>query len=133
MKYTASFFALITLICFFAQQANAQKTTYWKGGTPGHENDWFCARNWTSGDVPNEFSNVVISDQTSQNHSSPVIRRGSVSINTLRIEGIASLEIGAAAQVVVYEEFFVTNPKQFTPKGRFWAPNYVKTNVAIGE
>jgi hypothetical protein len=133
MKYTASFFALIALICFFTQQASAQKTTYWKGGTPGHENDWFCAKNWTSGDVPNEFSNVVISDQKNSKHISPVIRRGSVSMNTLRLEGMASLEISAAAQVVVYEDFFATNLKYFKPKGGFWAPNYSKGPIAFGE
>jgi hypothetical protein len=133
MKNIASFFALITLICFFNQQSTAQKTTYWKGGTPGHENDWFCAQNWTGGDVPNEFSNVVISDQPTRNQAYPVISKESVTINTLRIEGTAMLDISPKAKLLVYQDFFATNPKHFMPKGRFWAPNYSKTDIAFGE
>ncbi len=133
MKYTASFFALITLICFFSQQSAAQKTSYWKGNTPGHENDWFCAKNWTNGDVPDEFSNVIISDHITSNQAYPVISKGSVVINSLRLEGMAKLDLRANTKLVVYQEFFATHPKYFMPQGRFWAPNYYKTDVAIGE
>jgi hypothetical protein len=47
-------FALATFGLF------SQETATWKGGTPGNETNWNEARNWSTGQVPNEETHVII-------------------------------------------------------------------------
>jgi hypothetical protein len=37
--------AFLLTLCL---NAFAQKTVVWKGGTPGQETNWYCAKNWST-------------------------------------------------------------------------------------
>ena len=82
----------------------AQKTATWKGGTPGKAADWNCAANWKEGRVPNEFSQVIIPDVSSSNHSNPVLSSGEVEIWSILIHTGASLRIGKNARLIATEQ-----------------------------
>ena len=51
----------------------AQKTTQWKGGTPGQESEWNVASNWTTNQVPDEMTRVVIWKTNNGHDAMPVI------------------------------------------------------------
>jgi hypothetical protein len=88
---------------FLSNDALAQKTIIWKGGTPGQETNWDCPKNWSTYRLPDEFSNVVIPDVSSTTQASPVIRGGMVEVNALRIESRALLTIATDARLVVHD------------------------------
>ena len=89
-------FTLLTSIGF------AQKTVVWKGGTPGKENCWHEARNWSTNSVPDEFSNVIIPDVSSSSFSTPIIYDGTVELNALQMETNTHLSILRKAKLIVY-------------------------------
>lgn len=91
--------ALFTLISTFAF---SQSTVTWKGGTPGKETSWNEAKNWSNNKVPNEFSDVIISDVSTSTFSAPVIKVGTIELNSIIIESNAQLTIETAAKLVVY-------------------------------
>lgn len=82
----------------------SQKDITWKGGTPGKKNDWFCAQNWSTHSVPDEFSNVIIPDVTSSSLSSPIIPDGKVEINSLLIHSGGTLTVEKPAMLIVYDQ-----------------------------
>lgn len=65
---------LITLFTIGTYCAQGQKSTTWRGGTPGHEKEWNCNKNWSSGKVPDTFSDVVIPDCSSIGNFYPIIK-----------------------------------------------------------
>lgn len=79
----------------------AQKEITWKGGFPGKNNDWFCAQNWSTSSVPDEFSNVIIPDVSTSTFAPPMIRSGQVEINSLNMLDNASLTITKGAILIV--------------------------------
>ena len=85
-----------------SNDAFAQRTIVWKGGTPGQETNWHCPQNWSSYRLPDEFSNVVIPDVSSTTQADPVIRGSRVEVNALRIESRALLTIATDACLVVH-------------------------------
>lgn len=104
MKNIPLFFATVfTLVFGTALSLDAQKTNTWKGGTPGRTSDWYCATNWSTGAVPNEFSNVVIPDVSSTTLAPPVLQKGKVEINALLLHSGACLTIGPAAELTILE------------------------------
>jgi len=90
-----SFFFAATISLFFACQVSpkAQITSTWKGGTPGRCCDWNCATNWKEGRVPNEFSNVVITDVATQTFCYPVVFAGEVEVKSIELQAGCVLEI----------------------------------------
>lgn len=76
----------------------------WKGGTPGQETNWHCPKNWSTGTVPDVFSDVVIPDVSTTTRALPEIRSGEVEVNRLTIAHNAGLSLAEAAQLVVLED-----------------------------
>ncbi|MBP9120305.1 MAG: hypothetical protein KBF59_05525 [Ignavibacterium sp.] len=68
MKYLAILFIFISI------ELNAQKLTEWRGGAPGRERDWNCSKNWSTGRVPDEFSDVIIPDCSGRGGFYPVVK-----------------------------------------------------------
>ena len=82
----------------------AQKTTVWKGGAPGMENDWNCPKNWNTYSVPDVFSNVIIPDVSTTTLAAPVIKNGRMEVNTLFLETNAFLTVEELGQLVIFEQ-----------------------------
>ncbi len=82
----------------------AQKTTVWKGGAPGMENDWNCPKNWSTYSVPNAFSNVIIPDVSTTTLAAPIIKNGRMEVNSLFLETNAFLTVEESAQLVIFEQ-----------------------------
>jgi len=66
------------------------------------KNDWLCAQNWSTSSVPDEFSVVIIPDVSTTSFSFPVLRSGTVEVNSLIIHSNGSLTISKHAAVVVH-------------------------------
>lgn len=90
-------FVLLALISSFA--IAAQST--WKGGFPGQENNWFCARNWSDNQVPNNLDNVVIPDRSTSGNYYPVIAGKQAQVQSLDLHSGAQLTIEPGAQLSV--------------------------------
>ncbi|MBL7776204.1 MAG: hypothetical protein JNK89_09390 [Saprospiraceae bacterium] len=102
MKNASCFFAA-TLALFFGLNLSlqAQKTATWKGGAPGRAHDWNCPKNWSDGRVPDAFSDVVIPDVSTTSFAAPVIQKGEVEVNSLRLLANATLTVEQDGQLVV--------------------------------
>lgn len=92
------------LFCFMGTIAFSQHENTWIGGTPGMENDWNCAKNWSDFKVPDEFTNVFIPDVSTSTLYYPVIKKGVVEINAFYMKATASLTVLPDARLVVYSE-----------------------------
>ena len=93
---------LIAICTLLTTTAFAQQTATWKGGTPGKENVWNEARNWSNNKVPNEFTDVLIEDVSTSTFSAPVIESGTIELNSIWMTSNAQLTIEATANLVVY-------------------------------
>jgi hypothetical protein len=88
---------LVVGLLLLSQMLAAQVTNVWKGGTPGRETDWHCPKNWSRGDVPDEFTDVVIGDVSSTTRRYPVIAHGQVEVASLLIRTGAALTVRPGA------------------------------------
>jgi len=88
------------LIFAFNTGSFAQKIATWKGGTPGKPTDWHCPSNWKEGKLPNEFSQVIIPDVSTNGFSNPVLASGEVEIWSILIHSGASMQIGKNARLI---------------------------------
>ena len=52
MRILIAFSLTILLTQFVPQDANAQTTNTWKGGTPSQETNWARSKNWSLGRIP---------------------------------------------------------------------------------
>lgn len=107
MKSPALFFARLTftaLLLTLCASAFSQKIATWKGGTPGRPTEWNCATNWKEGQVPNEFSQVIVPEVATSTFSNPVLTAGEVVIWSLLIHTGASLRIGKNARLIATEQ-----------------------------
>ncbi|HZV67954.1 MAG TPA: hypothetical protein VFG10_00330 [Saprospiraceae bacterium] len=100
LKLTQCMFT--ALLVTISLSAFSQKTITWKGGAPGMKNEWHCAQNWSTSSVPDEFSDVIIPDVSTTSFSFPVLRSGTVEVNSLAIYTNGSLTISKDAVVVVH-------------------------------
>ncbi len=66
---------------------------YWRGGTPGFENEWNIASNWYNRNVPGWFDTVIISPEYARNHQYPIINSFVNDISCLLVERRARLTI----------------------------------------
>ena len=95
-----SLFSII-LILGFSFSLSAQTTAIWKGGKPGRTTDWNCPDNWSKGNVPDEFTQVIIPFGV---HYYPVIQSAPAPIDALLVEGGASLTIQEGAELTIFCE-----------------------------
>jgi hypothetical protein len=93
--------AFLLTLCL---NAFAQKTIVWKGGTPGQETNWYCAKNWSTHTVPDAFSDVVIPDVSTTTRALPEIHSGEVEVNRLMIAHNAGLGLGQSARLAILED-----------------------------
>jgi len=77
MKNTITSFATAFILFFsFSSAVLSQQSITWIGGTPGRTQDWNCAQNWSTGKVPDDFSDVTIPDVSTTTFAAPVINKG---------------------------------------------------------
>lgn len=123
--------AVIALALSFIATLHAQKTVTWKGGTPGQENDWNCAKNWSSHKVPDEFSNVVIPDVSTTTLAAPVIKNGTFEVNAIIVHSNAKLTVEKDAQLVIYTtEGDCLDTRGFNIKGSLLLLDFSQTVIA---
>ena len=93
---------LIAILTLTTTLTFAQQSVTWKGGTPGKETSWNEARNWSNNKVPNEFSDVIIPDVSTSTFSAPVIKEGTIELNSISIASNGKLTVESAAKVIVF-------------------------------
>lgn len=91
---------LLAIMLTAASSAFSQKAFTWKGGTPGQENNWNCAKNWVPNEVPNEFADIIIPDVSTTTMASPVVSDGRFEVNSMFLQSTALLTIEANAQLI---------------------------------
>lgn len=80
--------------------AFSQTETQWIGGTPGQETEWHQAKNWSTNEVPDEETHVVIDYLNSGHNSQPTISENAVAASIeLRSQG--KLTIANNAELVI--------------------------------
>jgi hypothetical protein len=94
------FIALIALFSLISLNIKAQKTTIWKGGTPGKPTEWYCPTNWKEGRLPDEFSHVIIPDVSTSTFSYPRIKNATIVVASVQCMPGAKLELGRNAWLV---------------------------------
>ena len=76
---------IILALSMVAFKANGQILSIWKGNCSGHEHEWHYPSNWSTNEVPDEFSDVVIPLDVSAKTKYPVISQTTVEINSLHM------------------------------------------------
>lgn len=128
LHFPNHFLAVLVLVFslstnLFSQQRpidSSQRTTTWKGGAPGMENDWNCPKNWSNYRVPDKFDNVIIPDVSTTTLAPPVIKNGRVEVNSLYLDTNANLIVHESAQLVVFQREASFIPLNFRPAGRIF-------------
>jgi len=106
MKNTITSFATAFILFFsFSSAVLAQQSTTWIGGTPGRTQDWNCAQNWSTGKVPDDFSDVTIPDVSTTTFAAPVINKGTVEVNSILMSATAALSIESNGVLVVLNDY----------------------------
>lgn len=95
MKTRLSF--LLSLMTLFTLSAQVQ----WRGGFPGHETDWACARNWSDGRIPDDMDNVIIPDCSARGNFYPLIRTETARVQSMEIHGNARVSIAENGKLTV--------------------------------
>jgi hypothetical protein len=133
MKASLSSIALVFFLLQSALPLQAQRLNFWVGGTPGMDRDWHCPRNWSLGQIPNQFSDVIIPDVSTASDAMPLIRDGVVEVNSMRIDSNAVLEIGSEATLVVYNQLKKCHEKNLLVSGIIieWEENQVKQHEGV--
>ena len=93
-------FSTLIVVTALSISTNAQTTNVWKGGFPGHENDWHYYKNWSLGKTPDTFDNVVIPETLTTTRRYPVIASGEVEVGGLLIQPGASLVLLSEARLL---------------------------------
>ena len=63
----------------FSEKANlmdfiSPASVLWQGGTPGRETDWNCPKNWSTGCVPDQNSEVLIPTYSIHDTYFPIVK-----------------------------------------------------------
>ena len=130
MKTNKFFFAAITL--FFLGNATfcqAQKINFWKGGTPGQETNWNCAKNWSPNKVPDGFQNVIIPDVSTGSGVYPTIMSSGLEVNALTLESGATLKIEKQASLIIHTTFDQWGQSEMELKGALSLPSQTIAGV----
>lgn len=128
---TLNFALTLAIICCIANTLSAQRIVEWKGGMPGQETNWNCARNWSTGQVPDIFSDVIIPDVSTTTFAAPVIKSGSFEVNSIELLSNAQLTIGVGAELsVTLSDNGFGNPKGLNVKGMLLTKDSSGINIA---
>jgi hypothetical protein len=100
------FFTTLLLIANLSS-LQAQKTNIWKGGAPGHANDWHYYKNWSAGKTPDVFDRVIIPDVSTSTMKYPIVTKGEIEVLSLEVQSGASLTVFPSARIVT--DGFVCN------------------------
>ena len=111
-------YIFVLLLMPLGLTAFSQRLTIWKGGTPGKPNDWFCAKNWSTGHVPDEFSDVIIPDVSATSFATPVIRSGAVDVHSLHVMNNATMHLGKDVVIYVSGEIIQSTSGTIAGEGR---------------
>jgi len=126
MKTNAFSFAAF---CFFflvnVPFCEAQKINSWKGGTPGQEANWSCAKNWSANRVPDAFQNVIIPDVSSGSGVYPTIKDGGLEVNALILESGAALEIAKKGSLTVVTSLDKYGSGEMEVNGALYVPSSI--------
>lgn len=122
-----NFFFFAAIILISQTTLLAQKSTTWKGGTPGRSSDWNCASNWSDGRVPNEFSDVIIPNIASEIY--PVIKNNAEDINALSLMSNTKIYIEKKGALTVSERVEIAAGAKIDNQGKLDLPtNEITTN-----
>lgn len=125
-----NFFFFAAIILISQTSLLAQKSTTWKGGTPGKPSDWNCASNWSGGRVPNEFSDVTIPNVSSEIY--PVIKNNVEDINALFLMSNTHIKIEKKGALTVSERVEIAAGVKIDNLGKLDLPtNEITTNQNI--
>lgn len=125
-----NFFFFAAIILISQTSLLAQKSTTWKGGTPGKPSDWNCASNWSDGRVPNEFSDVTIPNVSSDIY--PVIKNNVEDINALFLMSNTHIKIEKKGALTVSERVEIAAGVKIDNLGKLDLPtNEITTNQNI--
>lgn len=95
---------VVVLLSLTAFSGFGQISAQWKGGHPGRPKDWTCASNWSNNKVPNEFTDVIITEQDITYNNYPEISKGLLDVRSLEIQNKAILVIDSNAQLNVHQK-----------------------------
>ena len=109
---------LILLLVLITANSFAQITAIWRGNTPGHENKWECPSNWSNNRVPDEFTDVIIQVDISNDFHYPVFNMSETEINSLRIWPGACLYLKSGNLFILDAERNYFNRSQIVGKGK---------------
>ncbi len=112
---------LVYSIC--GPQLQAQRNTTWIGGAPGNETNWFCYKNWSNANVPDEFSNVYIGNVSSSTFHYPVIKRKDAIVHSLSIVNGGKLTIERLATLKIEDTLFLQDNDCITNRGKLIMQN----------
>ena len=73
----------------------------WRGGFPGRETDWQCARNWSDNRVPNDLDDVMIPDCSTRGNFYPEIRSKTARVQSLTLHSQSRMTVDAGAYLTV--------------------------------
>ena len=80
-----SIFISMVLISIFSNDSHAQIQASWIGGYPSRPRDWNCSANWSNNKVPNEFTDVHISNVEAYRFQYPVEINSNVVVHSLSL------------------------------------------------
>jgi len=91
---------LIIIAVFATFSLNAQTEITWIGGTPGQETNWNQAKNWSTNQVPDEDTWVIIKATNSGHQALPVIT-SDIIIAGIEIQSNANLTIAQTGKLLI--------------------------------
>jgi hypothetical protein len=109
---------LFITFCFLGNVLSAQRNVTWIGGTPGQESNWFCYKNWSNANVPDEFTNVYIIDVSSSTFHYPVIKSKEATVLSISIVSEGKLTIEKTGSLSVIDTIILKNNKSIINSGK---------------
>lgn len=91
---------LVCLLALFSAMSLIAQVE-WRGGFPGQENDWFCAKNWSDNRIPDDFDNVVVPDLSTRGNHFPVVKGKEARVQSLQLQSGAKIRIESGAQLTI--------------------------------
>lgn len=85
-----------------AHEMNAQISSTWKGGTPGHKTDWDTPSNWSNNRVPDEFTDVTILWDYTLQGNYPIIKHPEFEAHSIFVEDGAKLNYSFRSDMIIH-------------------------------
>jgi hypothetical protein len=100
LKHTVMKTLTLLIATLLTTTTFAQDETQWIGGTPGQETEWHQARNWSTNEVPDEDTHVVIDFLNSGHNSQPTISQDAVAAS-IEVRSLGKLTITDNAELII--------------------------------